>query len=73
MDYFRFFILIFKLQFTFSIILYQFWVCTIVVLQPNALHSAPKYFQYSPGTVHSSHNNIDHIPYAVLYVPMTIL
>ena len=33
----------------------------------------PQYFQYSTGTIHSDYNIINYIPYAVLYIPVTIL
>ena len=34
---------------------------------------SPQYFQYPPGTIHSYYNIIDYIPYAVFYIPMTVL
>ena len=33
----------------------------------------PQYAQHPPGAVHSYYNITDCIPYAVLYVPVTIL
>ena len=50
--------------------------CTIQWLD-NHMHTlykvSPQYFQYTEGTINSYNNTVDYIPYAVLYIPMTIL
>ena len=56
-----------QVQFTFSIILYQFQVYSIVV-SPILYKIFPRYFLYPPGTIHSYYNIIGYISYAELYI-----
>ena len=68
------FLAFFQSPFTFSMILYQFQVCSIVVGQSCTLQSvSPWNFHYPPGTVHSYYIIIGYISYAVHYIPMIIL
>lgn len=34
---------------------------------------SPRYIQHPPGTTHSYYNTVNCVPYAVLYLPVTIL
>ena len=72
----------FLIIFYFSITVYiQYYVCIIIVsgLQHNDYaiiyftKYPPQYFHYPLGTICSYYSIIGDIPYAVLYIPITIL
>ena len=46
---------------------------SVVVRQSCILQSAPRYSRYALGHMHSHYGITDYIPYAVVYIPMTVL
>ena len=65
--------IIFQLQFTFNIISYWFQAHSIVGTQSHTSQCSPRRFQCPPGPVHSCYNVIDYIPYALLYISVTLV
>ena len=65
--------IIFQLQFTFNIISYWFQAHSIVGTQSHTSQCSPRRFQCPPGPVHSCYSVINYIPYALLYISVTLV